>query len=145
MTRLLLTGAVAAAALVTATTPATASPAATWPNDTFVVCVPVAPCPAQSNGGIVWSNRSALVKGQIRSLSGSGTTVYFEAYAGSTKVDSDTRTAGPGEDVPFDVSLSTDVVGGFNRVKIQICLPGPSKCSEPLHAHRDAVAEQLVG
>ncbi|MGV9360128.1 hypothetical protein [Amycolatopsis sp. NPDC003731] len=145
MTRLLLTGGVVAAALVTASTPATASPAATWPNDEFIVCVPVAPCPAQSNGGIVWGNRSALVQGQIRSLSTSGTTVYFEAYAGSTKVDSDTRTARPGADVPFDVSLSTNVVGGFDRVKIQICLPGPSQCSEPLHAHRDAVAEQLVG
>ncbi|MFE7709335.1 hypothetical protein ACFU6I_26855 [Streptomyces sp. NPDC057486] len=75
---------------------------------------------------------------------GSSTTVYFEAYAGTTKIASTTRTASTHNRVSYSFPIGDpDLVGGFDRLKIQICLRSTFACSNPVDAHRDYYAEQL--
>jgi hypothetical protein len=122
---------------------ATAGVQSAWPNDTFRVCT-VPSCYGIAVGGIVWGNRTAQVQGEVRHGSGYGVTVYFEAYAGNVKIDSDTRTAVAFNTVPYNFPIGdTDLVGGFDRLKIQVCHYGPSDCSVPVNADRDGVAEEL--
>ena len=135
---------IALAAAAALGTPATAGTQATWPNDTFRICTTQG-CGGQAIGGVVWGNRTATVQGSIADYLGSGTTVYFEAYAGATKIDSDTRTAPPHDDVPYNFSIGNpDLVGGFDRLKVTVCESGKTYCSTPVNADRDDDAEYLV-
>jgi hypothetical protein len=55
------------------------------------------------------------------------TTAFFEAYAGSTEIDSTTRTANRnspsfGSPRPYTFVIGNpDLVGGINRIKITVC------------------------
>jgi hypothetical protein len=133
---------VAVAAVGTPAAASTGRAQLSWPNDTFHACSDA--CEGSGSGGVVWSARGARVQGSLMDFTGTGSIFYFEAYAGAVKIDSETRTASPGENLPFNFPIGDpDLVGGFDRLKIQVCLPGPSKCGPPLHAHRDGVAEDL--
>lgn len=126
------------------TAPATAS---AWPNDTFSfsLCTSTPICYAGVGGTVVWGNRSAGIQGNIDNRGAANTTtLYLEAYAGSTKVDSDTRTAYAGRSIPFDVTLSApNLVGGFDRVKLQVCHTEINYCTTPLNVIRDSVAQKV--
>jgi hypothetical protein len=117
--------------------------ASAWPNDTWTVNDEL--LTGYSTGSVTWGNRSATLRGNVVDKFPSySTTVFFTAYAGAQKVDSDTRTASPGEDRSFGplVLEAPNLVGGFDRVKIQVC---PSQdltwCSPPVNLDRDSVAE----
>ncbi|GHG03028.1 hypothetical protein GCM10017567_18050 [Amycolatopsis bullii] len=127
--------------------PAGASTTA-FPNDSWDISTDVSPL-GLSSGGAVWSNRSAVLQGSVQDFGGDHSTrVYFTAYAGSTKVDGDGRTAGPGETVPFKFSIGDpDRVGGFDRLSIQVCelgAGGPQLCSPGINLHRDDLGERRV-
>ncbi|MEU4746473.1 hypothetical protein AB0G02_39275 [Actinosynnema sp. NPDC023658] len=120
---------------------ASARTEAAWNDDYFNVCVPDSNgCYAYTLGWISWSNRSANITGTVVNGYSSGyVTAYFEAYAGSTKIDSDTRTVYSGTR-DFPISLGDpDRVGGFDRTKVTVCWHGPTYkvCSEPQNHWRD--------
>ncbi|MEU0789715.1 hypothetical protein ABZ342_06585 [Amycolatopsis sp. NPDC005961] len=123
-------------------TPASASSA--WPNDTFRLCTTQG-CGGQAIGGVIWGNRTSTVQGTVADYLARGTTVYFEAYAGATKIDSATRTASAHDDVPFNFSIGDpDRVGGFDRLKITVCESGKTYCTVPVNADRDDDPEYFV-
>jgi hypothetical protein len=137
----------AAAGITFAAATALAVPASAgtlaWPNDTYDLCTTA--CGAEAIGGVTWGNRSATVQGTIHDIAGSGSTVFFEAYAGSTKITSTTRTAAPGAVRSYNFSIGDpDLVGGFDRLKITVCESDHTWCTVPVNADRDGVAEHLV-
>jgi hypothetical protein len=102
------------------------------------------PCKGFTHGHIVWANRSASIDGEVHSPRQEprcdeiirSTTAFFEAYAGATKIDSTTRTVNyPGiRDFPGFSIGDPDLVGGINRIKIQVCdnlVIGGRVCGEP--------------
>lgn len=117
--------------------------ASAWPNDTWDVSSDG--YEGLSVGAVTWANRTATLKGHVQDDGGIvSTTVFFTAYAGATKVDSDTRTASPGEDRSFSDFTIGDpgLIGGFDRLKIQVCESGhPETCSGPVNLNRNDVAE----
>lgn len=133
----------AAGALVLSFTQAGQAGASAWPNDIWDVSS--VGYEAHSVGAVVWANRTATLQGHIQDDGGIvSSTVFFTAYAGDTKVDSDTRTAHPGQDRSFsDVTLGDpDLIGGFDRLKIQVCeTDHPDTCSGPVNLNRNGVAE----
>lgn len=115
-----------------------------WPNDTFDLCPQYCNW-GETIGGVIWGNRTSTVQGEVWGSANLGVTVFFEAYAGTTKIDSDTRTAGPGVDIPYNFGIGNpDLVGGFDRLKITICVVGTTTCSTPVNADRDGIAEYLT-
>lgn len=120
---------------------ASAKAEAAWADDYFNVCVPqVDGCDAYTLGWITWSNRSANITGTVVNNLPSGyVTAFFEAYAGATKIDSDTRTvySGPRD---FPITLGDpDRVGGFDRTKVTVCwnTTNAKVCSAPQNHWRD--------
>jgi hypothetical protein len=118
-----------------------------FPNDTWNISDDVI-VEGVSVGGVIWHNRTATLQGYVEDLDTElthSTRVYFTAYAGSTKVDGDGRTASPGNRVPFNFPIGDpDLVGGFDRLSIQVCrleVDGPHFCSPGINLHRDNVAE----
>ncbi|GGN20194.1 hypothetical protein GCM10011609_71720 [Lentzea pudingi] len=120
--------------------------ASAWPNDTWDVTDKFAA--GVSVGAITWGNRTSNLRGYVEDFGGvNSTTVVFTAYAGATKVDSDTRTASPGENVPFNFPIGDpDKVGGFDRLKIQVCQSqNPEQtCNPGVNVTRDAIPEREV-
>lgn len=100
-----------------------------------------------TKGAITWYNRTANIQGYVLDISGSGrsTTAVFEAFAGSTKIDSETRTANNESDLgairSFNFTIGdTDLVGGIDRIKVTVCQqPPPSGdgCSSPENYSKD--------
>lgn len=118
------------------------------PNDSYVDCTNWIPCDGQATVEIAWLNRSARLQGHVDDLAEDhrSTTLYVTAYAGDRQIAGTTRTASdgswPGRDFNFVIG-DPDLVGGIDRIKLQVCWSGPSYCSEPAHAHRDSYSEQL--
>lgn len=119
----------ACGALGVASAPAAAA------DDTFYVGDSI----GSTYGDITWYNRTANIQGTVADHSSGSTTAYFEAYAGSTKIDSQTRTAnddsdlGEWRDYNFTIGDS-DLVGGIDRIKITVCRhysSGVDVCSSP--------------
>lgn len=139
----------AAAALLVAGSGNASATSVAWATDPFPeVCSSWAD-PACDNGAgdgyIKWSNRTAGIKGYVWDFGAdpaSYTKVYFDAFAGSTKVDSDFRTAN-GENRPFGEFAIGDpnLVGGIDRVRIQVCTHFPDwpykECSAQFNVFRD--------
>ncbi|WP_160694188.1 hypothetical protein [Amycolatopsis sp. SID8362] len=93
---------------------------AAWANDTFSVCS-VTCAEGYAVGGIVWGNRTATVQGSVTNYYADFTTVYFDAFAGSTKVDSATRSSSAGDvSYRFDIG-NPDLPGGVDRIRVQVC------------------------
>ena len=135
----------AAAGVVLTAGPAAASTDATWPNDTFTICdyrPGTTICDGATIGGIIWGNRTSTLQGRLIDHGGAGTTVYFDAFAGSTKVDSDHRNSGAYGDIPYNFTIGNpDLAGGFDRLRIQVCRTGTTQCSVQINVHRDGTAE----
>ncbi|HEY8987332.1 MAG TPA: hypothetical protein VIU15_48200, partial [Streptomyces sp.] len=78
-------------------------------------------------GTITWYNRTANVTGTVADHQNNAYTVaYFEAFAGSTKIDSQTRSANNESDLGEYRSFSftigdPDLVGGIDRIKVTVC------------------------
>lgn len=116
------------------------------PVDSYVDCTDWIPCDGQVSLSVIWLNRTARVQGHIDDLAGDGlsTTVFVEAYAGAKKIAGTTRTASDWESVDFNFVIGDpNLVGGIDRIKLQICWSGAYKCSVPQHAHRNGYEEQL--
>lgn len=97
-----------------------------WP----LVCSSNVGCTTWAKGGaVVWGNRTAEVSGTLHDGSSSDyewATIYIDAFAGSTKIDSTTRTAND-VDRPFRFFVGDpDLVGGIDRVRIQVCAHFPA-------------------
>jgi hypothetical protein len=76
---------------------------------------------------------------------GYGTTVFFDAFAGSTKVDSDHRDVVPGGGIPYHFIIGDpNLAGGFDRLRIQVCRTGTTQCSAQINVHRDGTSENQV-
>ena len=95
-----------------------------------------------AEGTITWFNRSANVSGHMTTGAFStSVTFYFEAYAGSTKVDSTTRTARGTDSAwqSFNFTLdASDLVGGFDRIKMQAKDNDAPLVGDPLNCYRTA-------
>lgn len=102
------------------------------PNDTFDICGPTPydyhegpglPCVNRSYGGIVWNNRTAQIQGAVTDDVDlwSTTIVFFDSFAGDTKVEGIQRRSERGS-VSFNFPIGDlNLVGGIDRVRIQIC------------------------
>jgi hypothetical protein len=82
-----------------------------------------------TSGTITWFNRTARVTGSVqKGVFVTTTTAVFEAFAGSTKIESQTRTVNgsfPDGIRGFDFVIGdTNLVGGINRIKITISNQG---------------------
>ncbi len=113
-----------------------AAPANAFTPDSFYLCDgwhAGSDCDAdagRASGTITWGNRTAVISGQVWDTDANGmdfTTAFFEAYAGSTEIDSTTRTANRnspsfGSPRPYTFVIGNpDLVGGINRIKITVC------------------------
>lgn len=119
--------------------------ASAWPNDTWDLTD--REFYATSIGGVVWGNRTATLQGSLEDLGGIyGATVHFTAYDGATRVTGTTRHADPDEVLPFNFSFGDpDRVGGFDRLKIQVCADNDATtCSPAINLNRDGTAEKKV-
>jgi hypothetical protein len=130
--------AVAAVALATGTLSAgLAAPAQAAAWEGFVACGSM--CSVSSAAGTVdWHNRTATVSGGVFHLDAGFTTAYFEAYDGDIKIDSTTRTSHNGNrDFSFTIG-DTNRVGGFNRLKVQVCRTenGSRVCDPAVHVYK---------
>ncbi|MFM9615533.1 hypothetical protein [Streptomyces sp. V2] len=110
--------------------------AADYPTDHFVV----GNDSGRTYGDITWYNRTANITGTVADhTSGGYTTAYFEAFAGSTKIDSVTRSANDESDLGewrgFNFTIGdTDLTGGIDRIKVTVCRhysSGSDVCSAP--------------
>lgn len=86
-----------------------------WAPDHFKVCWST--CVVYAEGDITWGNRTAVVSVQI-SAPGYNASVYFDAFAGTTKVDSHVSFK-PGD--TFTIG-NPNLVGGINRIRTQVCV-----------------------
>ncbi|WP_406052207.1 hypothetical protein [Kribbella sp. NBC_00889] len=74
-------------------------------------------CKMYVEGDIVWGNRTATVTGNVVNQVGNSATATFEGYAGTTYVDTDTRTASGVHTTPYSfVSGDPNLVGGINKI-----------------------------
>jgi len=92
-----------------------------WARDHFKVCWTTTPCDVYAEGDITWGNRTADVSVRVVGPGG-WATAHFDAFAGSTKVDSYTANE-PGE--PFNIG-NPNLPGGINRIRTQVCFAGDS-------------------
>jgi hypothetical protein len=122
-----------------------ASANAQWANDTWDITSDPTFHVANTTGGVIWGNRTAEVQGTVnRQYNITGySAVYFDAFQGSTKVDSDFRNtpANSGRtDFHFDIG-NPNLPGGIDRIKVQLCsnnLDGTHyACSEPVNLIRN--------
>jgi hypothetical protein len=97
-------------------------------------------------GYITWGQRTADIQGYIDNTYGippwdGSATAYFDAFAGTTKVDSETRTAQVGSfQYPIHFSIGDpNRVGGIDRIRTQICVQSPTTrtCSDQWNDIRD--------
>jgi hypothetical protein len=78
-------------------------------------------CLSRASGGIVWGARTATVSGSVSLYNSPGyTTLFVDAFAGSTKVASQTRTTSGGK-ISFKFVMTYARPGGINRIRTQIC------------------------
>ncbi|WP_143465916.1 hypothetical protein [Kribbella sp. ALI-6-A] len=95
-------------------------------------------CTSKADGWIVWANRTATVGGSVQDdIANQQTTVYFDAFQGSVKVDSETRTAKVSDTAPVSFRFTIgnpDLPGGIDRIRIQICRTpvGGSEICDPV-------------
>ncbi|WP_416901218.1 hypothetical protein [Micromonospora echinospora] len=105
----------------------------------FDVCVGSACDLAYTQGTITWGNRTADVTGSVFDSGQGYTTAIFEAFAGSTKIDSETRTADDetslGSPRGFNFNIGDpDLVGGIDRIKITVCITDSTQwCGSPVN------------
>jgi hypothetical protein len=127
-------------ALGAVVTPVASATAGGWANDPFSVCS--ASCAkGAAKGTISWSNRTANVNGSVADAAGDlHTTVIFDAYAGNSLIDHQTRTASATtKSYNFPIG-DPNLVGGINRILIKVCTTtvfGDEQCAGPYEERRD--------
>ncbi|MFE9439683.1 hypothetical protein ACFYO2_11825 [Streptomyces sp. NPDC006602] len=142
ITRKVVVGLIAACgALGAAVAPATA---ADYAPDEFIV---LGEPNGHTKGAITWYNRTANIQGYVLDISDGGrsTRAIFEAFAGSTKIDSETRTTNNESDLgskrSFNFTIGdTDLADGIDRIKITVCQQPPASgdgCSSPENYSKD--------
>lgn len=113
---------------------------AAWTNDTYSVCSASCLFDGGASGGVIWGNRTSTVQGSVSSYFGNPTTVHFDAFAGSTKVDSETRTtSSAGLSYNFTIG-NPDLPGGVDRIRVQVCTThadGARACGDQFNMIRD--------
>jgi hypothetical protein len=139
-TRRLGTASALAAVLALGVVAPVASATVAWANDTYSGCSDSCKRGA-ARGTIVWANRTANVNGSVSDAAGDlHTTVIFDAYAGNTLVDHQTRTAtSTTKSYNFPIG-DPDLVGGINRILIKVCTTdvfGHEGCGGPYEERRD--------
>src|SRR5207253_2434081 len=83
-------------------------------------------CNGAADYSITWNNRTANVGGTIYDFNAGTTTAIFEAFAGSKKIDSQTRfvddagSTGYARPIAFPIG-DPNLVGGINRIKVTLC------------------------
>ncbi|WP_306207799.1 hypothetical protein [Actinoplanes sp. RD1] len=131
------------AAVVTATAvSALAAPSTAATDSSFDVCG--ATCLGETWGSITWYNRTAYVNGYVWDSGAGSATALFEAFAGDTKIDTETRTANDESDLgtlrAFDFTIGDpDLVGGINRIRVTVCRnyqTSSQLCGDPEHFYR---------
>jgi hypothetical protein len=96
-------------------------------DEHYKVCVdePGTDCVIQfSEGYITWYNRTAHISGGVTStlLIDDRAQVVFNAFAGTTLIDTQTRTTAPGGTLGFGFDIGdTNLVGGIDRIRITVC------------------------
>ncbi|WP_344488817.1 hypothetical protein [Streptomyces enissocaesilis] len=114
--------------------------AASWANDPFDVCSKDCVL-GGAWGTVIWGNRTATVQGGVADWTTVGTTVHFEAFAGSTKIDTESRgvvnSSAYGEKPYNFVIGNPDLPGGIDRVRITVCTPSPTNCGQQFNAVRN--------
>ncbi|WP_328996704.1 hypothetical protein OG394_18840 [Kribbella sp. NBC_01245] len=135
-----LATAAAAAVVAVAGGQSSASASTEFAPDYFRICVDQA-CTMSVSGDITWGNRTARVAGDVvNKVPGAITMVHWDAFAGSTKVDSATSYVPyPNQAVvaPYDFNLGDPLLpGGIDRIRIQIC-SSPTRCSVQWNEIRD--------
>ncbi|MBM2620823.1 hypothetical protein JIG36_35520 [Actinoplanes sp. LDG1-06] len=142
-------GAVTAAAVAGLQAPANAA----WPSDIFHIADVPTWVVQHTDGHVEWGNRTAYVDGTVTDNDNlpMSSTVIFEAFAGSNKIDTQTRTANEDSSLGWSRSFAfsigdPDLRGGIDRIKItlRINYPDGSWVNGPtFQIHRDAVAENV--
>ena len=59
-----------------------------------------------------------------------------EAFAGATKIDTQSGSVTDGERSYNFTIGDPDLVGGINRIRITVCTPSPTNCGAPLNVWR---------
>jgi hypothetical protein len=106
-----------------------------WAPDHFKVCWTTTPCDVYAEGDITWGNRTANVSVRVVGPGGYAT-AHFDAFAGSTKVDSHISNE-PGEQ--FNIG-NPNLPGGINRIRTQVCftaIGGETGCGGQWNDIRD--------
>jgi len=126
---------------------------AAWPSDIFHIAFTPSYPAHLTDGHVNWGNRTAYVDGTVFDMDDlpTTTTVVFEAYAASTKIDSQTRTVdengSTGYFRNFGFSIGDpDKPGGIDRIKITIRInyAGGVFTNGPMYQiHRDGVGENV--
>jgi hypothetical protein len=124
----------------------TASAGVQYAVDNWWMCAsPYGTCDSGTEGTIVWGQRTAVLNGHVwddGTDASSYVKVYFDAFAGSVKVDSDFRTANNDDRSFGPLTLGDpDRVGGIDRIRIQVCAHFPDwpykECSTQENEVRD--------
>ncbi|TCC35257.1 hypothetical protein E0H75_41460 [Kribbella capetownensis] len=94
-------------------------------DNKFWACVWESCTGSQTTGTITWLNRTATLSGSVFKEEGVdySVTAIFDAFAGTTKVDTQTRTLRTADDnmsIGFTIG-DPDLVGGIDRIRVQIC------------------------
>lgn len=126
---LLLLSVLAGFGLVTVSGP----PASAASTTSYNVCVEAFCNTAYTIGQITWYNRTANVRGYVVDQGDPGnTTARFTAYAGTRQIGpTQTRTIDNAQR-NYDFSMGdTNLVGGINKIVIQVCAINASVCGTP--------------
>jgi hypothetical protein len=91
----------------------------------FWACVHESCEGSQTTGFITWLNRTATLSGGVSKPEGVeySVTAIFDAFAGTTKVDTQTRTLRSPDylmSIGFTIG-DPNLVGGIDRIRVQIC------------------------
>lgn len=105
---------------------ASASTATGYPTNDFWVCFINNPCRDVDNataGTLTWYNRTVNVSGSVYDSGYYGVSAVFDAFQGSTKIDSQSRGAGNGQTKSFGFDIGdTNLPGGVDRIRITLCI-----------------------
>lgn len=109
-----------------------------YPTTFFYACGGKLCSFSHTEGWFTWYNRTTGVQGHVVDVGRGSTTAIFEAYAGTRKIDSTTRTADDQSSLTGDRSFNftigdTNLVGGIDRIKVTVCVndSGSIDCGVP--------------
>jgi hypothetical protein len=100
--------------------------ATAYPTSDFYVCFINNPCRDTDNytaGRLTWYNRTVNVSGSVFNSGYYGVSAVFDAFQGSTRIDSQARGAGRGQQKSFGFDMGDpNLSGGVDRIRITLCV-----------------------